>query len=282
MKYQYLDLEVSDGLGVVTMNRPPGNALSLDFVEELGSMVDEVSTRQEVRCVLFESALEKAFMFGADLKELPSDVDMSDIDPSWPPKQIMAYVLSKIKGHIADMLEKAQGVMNNLERVPKPTIAAINGHALGGGLEFSLACDIRIMARGRPKIGLTETGLGLIPAAGGCQRLPLVVGRSIALEMVYLAKRLDADQAREIGLIHEAVDPEQLKPRTLELGATLARGATVAYAAAKNAILTGEQEGLEAGLEAERDGIGRLAETADLAEGLMAFNAKTEPNFEGK
>lgn len=282
MEYSFLKLENDDGLGIVTMNRPPGNALSADFVDELWDMAKEVSSDQEVRAVLFKSALEKHFMVGADLKTLPPDLDLGDLDPSWPPKQVMGHILSKMSHHIASMLEKAQQVMNEIESMPKPVIAAVSGHALGGGLEFSLACDFRIMAKGKPRIGLTETGLGLIPAAGGCQRLPRAVGHAKAVEMILLAMRLDAEEAEAIGLINKAVDPEELEKETTELGRSLAKGATIAMGCAKRSILTGENHGLEKGLEAERESILKLAETSDLAEGLMAFNARTEPDFEGR
>ncbi|MBU1669584.1 MAG: enoyl-CoA hydratase/isomerase family protein [Actinobacteria bacterium] len=282
MDYEFLTIEVDDGLGVVTMNRPPGNALADEFLHELEPMVEQVSTDEEIRCVLFESALEKAFMVGADLKALPDGADLSQMDPTWTPKQSMSFILSKVGGQIAGMLEQAQRVMNGIESLPKPSIAVIGGHALGGGLEFALACDFRLMARGKPKIGLSEVGLGLIPAAGGCQRLPRVVGHARALEMISLARRMDADEAERIGLITRAVDPELLAEEARTLGRTLAGAATVAIGCAKKAILTGEMEGLDAGLAAERDGIQQLTKTLDLAEGLLAFNMKTQPQFEGR
>lgn len=282
MEYNYLSLEVENGLAVMTMNRPPGNALSLEFVEELDGMVSDVAADENIRCLLIKSALEKAYMVGADLKTLPPDLDLGQLDPSWSPEQTMGHVLSRMSGHIAEMLEKAQGVMNKLEKLQRPTIAAINGHALGGGLEFSLACDFRLMSRGGPRTGLSELSLGLIPAAGGCQRLPRIIGRAKAMDMIFRAKRLDADQAETIGLVHRAVDPDKLDSEAMELARELAGAATVAVECAKKAILVGEYEGLGEGLTAERDGIARLAQTSDLVKGIMAFNARTEPHFEGK
>lgn len=272
MEYEYLELSVEDGLATVVMDRPPGNALSPGFIDELDSMVSEMSADESIGCVVFKSALPRHFMVGADLKALTEGVDTRDMDPQAPPRDRLAAILPQIAGRISELLAGGQSLLNRIERMPKPTIAAIGGNALGGGLEFCLACDFRLMARGEPTIGLTEVGLGLIPGAGGTQRLPRVVGRALALEMIFLSRRLDADDAESVGLVNRAVNPGALDRAVTELGGTLASGATLAMTCARTALLEGEEKGLGAGLAMERECIARLVGTDELAEGLLAFS----------
>lgn len=282
MDYEFLGLKVEGGLGILTMNRPPGNAISVDLAGEFINMCKEIEENEAVRCVLLRSELPKYFMVGADLKTLPPDIDMSDIDFSLPPDQVVAATFARISPYVVKMLQEGQGMMNAVEGLPMPTIAAIEGHALGGGLELSLACDLRLMARGKPTVGLTETKLSLIPAAGGTQRLPRVVGRAKALEMILLGQRLNADQAESIGLITRAVDPDMLEEEVMELGKTLAKGATVAKGFAKRCIIDSQDVTLEEGLAMERECLSRLTETKDMLEGIMAFIQGREPDYHGK
>ena len=167
MDYIFFQLEKEDGVGRVTINRPPANAMSLDFLQELSRLLDELKEDAGVRCVLFRSALPKYFMAGMDLKTLPPGLDVGELDPSLSPRALMKKVVSSLSGRVGDIFGGLQASINKVEALPKPTIAAINGHALGGGLEFSLGCDFRIMARGKGTIGLTEVSLGFLPAAGG-------------------------------------------------------------------------------------------------------------------
>jgi len=282
MEYQFLQLEVKDGLGILTMNRPPGNAISLELTEEMNNMAREVEANKEIRCLIIRSAIPKYFMVGADLKTIPTDIDMSDVDQSLPFEEQVPILFRKLSPHISRMLQGAQGMMNAIEKLPIPTIAAIGGHALGGGMELSMACDLRIMARGKPTIGQTETRLSLIPAAGGTQRLTRLLGRARALEMILLNQRLDADQARAIGLVTKAVDPEKLDEEAMEMGRSLAQGATVAMSCAKKCIIEGEDLPLEEGLALERDCISRLLETDDMLEGILSFIQGKQPEYKGK
>jgi enoyl-CoA hydratase len=282
MDYQSLQLEVEDGLGILTMNRPPGNAISLDLTEEMNSMAGEIAEDEGVRCLIIKSALPKYFMVGADLKTIPPDIDMSDVDQSLPFEQQVPILFKKLAPHMAQMLKGAQGMMNAIESLPIPTIAAIGGHALGGGMELSMACDLRIMARGKPTIGQTETKLSLIPAAGGTQRLTRLLGRARALEMILLNQRLDADEARAIGLVTKAVDPEKLDEEALEMGRSLAGSATVAMHCAKKCIIEGEDLSLEEGLTMERDCISKLFDTEDMVEGILSFILGKQTEYKGK
>jgi enoyl-CoA hydratase/carnithine racemase len=282
MDYQSLQLDMEDGLGILTMNRPPGNAISIDLTEEMNSMVGEIAEDSGIRCLIIKSALPKYFMVGADLKTIPPDIDMSDVDQSLPFEQQVPLLFKKLAPHMAQLLHGAQSMMNGIESLPIPTIAAIGGHALGGGMELSMACDLRIMARGKPTIGQTETRLSLIPAAGGTQRLTRLLGRARALEMILLNQRLDADEAKAIGLVTKAVDPEKLDQEVLQIGRELAGSATVAMHCAKKCIIEGEDVPLEEGLAKERDCISMLFDTEDMLEGILSFILGKQPEYKGK
>jgi len=279
--YQYLDLRVEDGMGIITMNRAPGNAISVDLAEEYISMAHDLAENEEVRCVLIRSDLPKYFMVGADLRTFPPEM-VSDIDFTKPPEEVMPIVFSRLAPHIVGMLKRGQEMMNAVERLPKPTIAVIGGHAMGGGLELCMACDFRIMARGKPRVGLTETSLSLIPSAGGTQRLPRLIGRAKALEMILLGKRLDADEAESIGLVTMAVDPDILEREALAMGQALAKGPTVAMGAAKRCVIEGQDIPIDTGLSMETDSIDMLTHTHDMLEGIMAFTLGREPHYAGK
>ncbi|MBN2028036.1 MAG: AMP-binding protein [Actinobacteria bacterium] len=281
MEYKYLQLSVEEGVGALTINRPPGNAISVDLAEEFISMAKDLTENEEVRCVLLRSDLPKYFMVGADLRTFPPEL-VSDIDFSRPQEEVLPVVFDRLAPHIVDMLKRGQEMMNAVERIPKPTVAVIGGHALGGGLELCMACDFRIMARGRPRVGLTETSLSLIPSAGGTQRLPRLVGRAKALEMVLLGKKLDADEAEALGLVTMAVDPDILEEEALSMGKALAHGATMAMACAKRCIIDGEDIPIDRGLDLETEAISMLTKTHDMLEGIMAFTQGREPHYAGK
>jgi 3-oxocholest-4-en-26-oate---CoA ligase len=282
MDYEYLNLSVEDGLGILTMNRPPANAISVELAEEFIAMAGELEENDDVRCVILRSELPKYFMVGADLRSLPPDIDFSDIDYSLPQDQVMAATFKKVSPYFLSILKKGQEMMNAVERLPKPTIAVIGGHAMGGGLELCMACDFRIMARGKPRVGLTETNLSLIPSAGGTQRLPRLIGRAKALEMILLGKRLDADQAEALGLVTMAVDPDQLEPEAIAMGKALAHGATVAMGCAKRCVIESLDVSLDKGLALESESIGRLISTEDMLEGFLAFTTGRDPHYAGK
>jgi enoyl-CoA hydratase/carnithine racemase len=170
-----------------------------------------------------------------------------------------------------------------VERTPKPVIAAINGHALGGGCELALCCDYRMMLDdGRSTIGLTETSLGIIPGAGGTQRLPRLVGRARGLQMIFEGRRLTAPDALEIGLVDAALSPDDFESAVQAKAAALAGMATQALARAKRAVLEGLEGSLSEGLRLERELFFDVVTTADAAEGLSAFIEKRPANFTGR
>ena len=170
-----------------------------------------------------------------------------------------------------------------IEACPKPVVARINGHALGGGCELTLCCDYRIMVEdGRSRIGQTESALGIIPGAGGTQRLPRLIGRARALPLLYESRRLSAAEAEALGLVNRAVPPEQLDQAVDELAARLARSATLAIALIKDAVNRGLEVPLDEGLAIEARNFARSALSEDAVTGITAFFQKSDPEFKGR
>jgi enoyl-CoA hydratase/3-hydroxyacyl-CoA dehydrogenase len=213
-----------------------------------------------VRCLIVRGAGERAFCAGADV------TSFAGVD----------------KAHKAwTSTREAHRVFKQLEDFPKPTVAAIHGYALGGGLEIALACDFRIATKDAT-LGQVETSLGLIPGAGGTQRLTSLVGLARAKELVMLAKRIDGVEAKAIGLVGEAVDPEAFDEAVSDLAERLARGPPVALRLAKMLLNRSAQGVGEAGLDLEALAFSVATSTEDLFEGISAFMSKKEPKFKGK
>ncbi|GED26108.1 enoyl-CoA hydratase [Brevibacillus agri] len=247
-------------VGVVTIDRPDVfNCLNLATLTELRQLVAELAGDRSTRVVVVTGAGDKAFCSGADLKERRG---MS-------PEQVEHYIRT------------IRDTFSELEKLPKPVIAAINGLALGGGTELALACDLRIMSD-QAQIGLTETSLGIIPGAGGTQRLPRLVGKGIAKELIFTARRVQPDEALSIGLVNRVVPAEQLMGAALEMAAQIANNAPLALAQAKFAIDCGGEVELGAGLLIESNAYQLLVPTKDRLEGLAAFAEKRKPNYRGE
>lgn len=257
---QYLHVEVGgDGIVVVTMHRPPANALNRGLMDELRTVAVSCSGPEPPRAVILRSALEGIFMAGADLKML---------DNGWD-----------------DMVATTRAFQeagNAWERIPAPTIAAIAGHAAGGGCEMALCCDFRIMARGTATIGLPEVRWGLLPAGGGTQRLARLLGRAAALDLILRGRMIDADAAERCGLITEACEPEEIDGRARGLAAELATLPPLALGEIKRCILEGLEVHLAAGLALEERGIVALSRTADTREGVNSFVERRRPVFVGR
>ncbi|MCB9521622.1 MAG: enoyl-CoA hydratase/isomerase family protein [Myxococcales bacterium] len=249
-----------DGVALLTLCRADArNALSRALVTELDAAIADVSARVDVRAVIVVGEGTVAFCAGADLKERAT---MSDDD-------------------VRAFLTQLGGTLVAIEASPKPFVAAVNGAALGGGLELALACDIRV-ASNTATLGLPEVRLGIIPGAGGTQRLPRVVGEAAALRLVLTGARLDAESARSVGLISEVAPPDELVGRARAIGREIALGAPLAIAAAKRAVRGAAQRPLADGLAAEREEYETLIPTRDRVEALAAFAERRPPRFEGR
>jgi enoyl-CoA hydratase len=236
----------------VVLNRSPANAFNEQVVEELSQVAGHLAA-SSARVVLLRSA-QPIFMAGADL---------NDVNVSW----------NKIRERVG----RFQSVLNDWERLPMPTIALINGHALGGGCELALTCDWRIMARGQGRIGLPEVRRGLLPAGGGTQRTARLVGLTAARDLAMRGLTLDADEAKRIGLVSEACEAEELMQRGLALARELIALPGMALAAVKRCILEALDTDIESGLAIEQREQQQLADTADAREGVAAFVEKRDP-----
>ncbi|MFJ7679757.1 enoyl-CoA hydratase [Peribacillus sp. NPDC097198] len=249
-----------NGIAIVTLNRPDAaNALSRELLHNLYETLNELKMLSNLRTVILTGAGNKAFCAGADLKERAG---MND---------------SEVK----ETLKLIGDTITAVESLPVPVIAAINGSAFGGGLELALACDMRIASR-TAKMGLTETSLGIIPGGGGTQRLPRIVGIATAKELIYTARRLDAETAKQMRIISQVVDSEILLEAARTLAKEIAVNAPLALRAAKMSINQGVETDLKTGLQIEQDCYQTTLRTDDRLEGLTAFKEKRKPIFTGQ
>lgn len=251
---------VATGITLITLNRPEAaNALSIQMLSELREAIVACKFDPSVRCVLITGAGEKIFCAGADLKER-AGMDLSQV------RKTVSLIRESI---------------NELEALPQPVIAALNGVALGGGMELALACDIRIASE-TAKFGLTETSLGIIPGAGGTQRLPRLVGKGRAKELIFTARRVDAREAREIGLIEYVTPADALLDKALSIANQIVLNAPLAIAQAKFSIDKGMNVDLSTGLSIEQNAYELTIPTKDRLEGIQAFKEKRPPVFIGE
>lgn len=247
--------KLENGICNITINNPPANTLNGNIQNDLATIIDTLGNDPEARVLVFKSAHPKIFIAGADLNQMGSNDGPIDY---------------------AEGAKAMQEIFNRLEKLSKPTIAVINGHALGGGCEFVLACDFRIMSAGT--IGLTEVSLGLLPAAGGTQRLTRLLGQAKATEMMLLSKRLRPQEAEQIGLITKAVTPENLEEEVSKLATQLAEGAIQSMGLVKKCIQSANLD-LDEGLKIEREAFAKTFTTGEPEEGMRAFFEKRKPNF---
>jgi enoyl-CoA hydratase len=263
---ELVDVERNGPVGRVLMHRKGNNAIAEDLMQELSAAFRQLGDDPSVRVVVLASAYEKYFSVGADLTSMAS-IDRTAPDAA---EQIGAF-MRRMNAHF-----------NAIESCPKPVIAAINGHALGGGSELTLCCDYRIMVEDdRSRIGQTESSLGIIPGAGGTQRLPRLIGRARATRFLIESTRLTASEAAAVGWIDRAVRPLDFKEAVDELAARLSRAATFAIGMIKDAVHRGYDLPLHEALEIESENFARASLSADAAIGIMSFLAKQEPEFTG-
>jgi enoyl-CoA hydratase len=263
---ELVDVERDGPVARVLMHRKGNNAIAEDLMQELSAAFGALGDDPAVRVIVLTSAYEKYFSVGADL------TSMATIDRSAP----------DAADQIGGLMKRMNAHFNAIESCPKPVIAAINGHALGGGSELTLCCDYRIMVEDdRSRIGQTESSLGIIPGAGGTQRLPRLIGRARATRFLIESTRLSAGEAAAVGWIDRAVRPLDFKEAVDELAGRLSKAATFAIAMIKDAVHRGYDLPLREALEIESDNFARASLSTDAAIGIMSFLAKQEPEFTG-
>ncbi len=252
--------EEKDQVLILTLNRPQAmNSFNFAQVEALTEQIAQVRFRPEIRVVILTGAGEKAFCAGADLKERATLTELQ----------------------VNEFLFKQRNLFTSIEDLNKPVIAAINGAAFGGGTEITLACDIRIAAS-TATMGLTETRLAIIPGAGGTQRLPRLIGRGKAKELIYTGRRVSAQEALEIGLVNKVCEPGALLDESRKMAAEMCLAGPLALEQAKKAINCGLETDLHTGIAIETDAYRVLIPTEDRLEGLAAFREKRKPVYKGK
>jgi enoyl-CoA hydratase len=260
MGYETIRYELADGVATITLNRPDvHNAMNERMREELTACFGELSASDDARVIVVTGAGERAFSAGADIRE---------------------FVAPQVPTRFRESRKRVD-FRSVMDRCPQPIIAAIRGYAFGGGLELALACDLRIAGEDA-RLGLTEIDLAIIPGGGGTQRLPRLVGRGRALEMILSGARIDAREALRIGLVERVVPAAEVLASALELAKTLAAKAPVALRYAKEAVVKGLELPLADGLRLEHDLATLLRTTEDRIEGAKAFLEKRKPRFTGK
>jgi enoyl-CoA hydratase len=252
--------EQKGNLAFVTLNRPGAmNAFNYDMLVELGQITESIRINPDIRVVIFTGSGDRAFSVGADLKERKTLTDLQ----------------------VKRNLYKIGEVFSAIENLPQPTIAMMNGFAFGGGMELALACDFRIAAD-TALMGLTETGLAIIPGAGGTQRLPRLIGEAKALELILTARRMSAAEALGYGVLTKIAAPENLVQETDDFANSILANGPIALQQAKFAIKNGMNTDLQTGLAIERKAYEITIPTEDRIEALNAFAEKRKPVFKGK
>lgn len=254
-----IELEVADRLAVVTIARPDVlNALNATDLEGLREAIAECNARQDVGAVIITGGGEKSFVAGGDIAELSIDI-----------------------GAAGALELPMQPVFDAIAASPKPTIAAVNGYALGGGFELALACDIRICSD-RATFGLPELGWSVLPAAGGVTRLTRLIGPGRALELILTGRRLSADEALSAGVVTRVTAADELLPAARELAQRVLTKGPVAVRIARLTVALAAESSTASALVAERLGLAALYGTSDKVEGTASFLEKRQPNFQGK
>ena len=260
MNFENIILENKNAITYITVNRPKVlNALNMATMEELRAAFHDIKNDAAVRVVIFTGAGEKAFIAGADIGELAKQDAVSG----------------------KEYTHRGQNVLNLIENLGKPVIACINGFALGGGCEIAMACTMRLASE-QAKLGQPEVKLGIIPGYGGTQRLPRLVGKGNAMQMVLGGEMITAQEAHRIGLVNEVVPPAELIPRAEAIAAKIIANAPLAVQYAMEAVHKGMEMTLNEGLYLEALLFAIACSTADKAEGTKAFLEKRAPEFKGK
>ncbi len=257
MPYETLILTREESFAVITLNRPPANAINGQLMKELKAALDEVENDPAVLSVIITGAGARIFCAGADLGSAFSG------------------------GSLDEFIASGNSVLRRIERCPKPVIAAINGHALGGGCEIAMACHLRVMKE-TARIGQTESNLGIIPGYGGTQRLPRLIGRTKALEFLIFGTQIPAPEALQLGLVNKLSKEGEALADAKALARQIAKRAPIATRLILQAVDEGLNTDIDQGLEAETRAFLEVLKTEDAAEGIQAFFQKREARFRGR
>lgn len=257
---QFIKLSVEEGVATLTIDRPPVNALNTQCMSELDSAFDECAQRDDIRAVIITGAGSYAFVAGADVGEI-SAITSSEVG--------------------AGLARKGQAVLDKIEALEKPVIAAINSVCLGGGNELAMACHIRI-ASDRARFGQPEINLGIIPGFGGTQRLSRLCGSAKARELILTGDMITAQEALRIGLVNKVVPDGEVLKQAVGLAKKIAAKSAVAVRLCQEAITEGLKGSLDEGLKKEAKLFGEVCKTQDMKEGVKAFLEKRQPKFQNK
>jgi enoyl-CoA hydratase/carnithine racemase len=257
MGFETITLAREEAYALITLNRPPANAISEQLITEVNAALNSLHTDDSVRAVILTGAGDKIFCGGADLGSAFSG------------------------GDIEQFIRFGNSVMRKIERFPKPVIAAINGHAMGGGMEIAMACHLRLMKE-TARMGQTESNLGIIPGYGGTQRLPRLIGRTKALEFLLLGTQIPAPECLALGLVNRLSKDGETVNDAKALARQLARRAPLATAAIIRAVDEGLEVSMAKSIDVELEQFLPTLRSEDASEGIQAFFAKREPQFKGK
>lgn len=252
-----IDYACQGAVGYITLNRPPGNNYDLAGMEELAHAIQTAANDVAARVIVLRSGIRALFCLGADVRYLTEATLEENL-------------------HLAD---RAHSTLTSIAKIPKPFIALLEGHALGGGLEIALACDFRFATAGNYQIGLPEAQLGLMPGNGGTQRLARLIGPTKALELLFAARRLSPAEAYDLGIVDRLFPATEVARNTHEYADKLAQGASTALGAMKLAVWQGIDRPLREGLELEKKHVTTVLTSPQFHEGVRAFLEKRSPNF---
>lgn len=259
VEMEFLSITQDEGVAVVTINRPPANALCRAIIQEVDEVLNEVEQNADIRVVLIHGE-GRFFSAGADIKE---------------------FLTVQTGEEFANLSRNGQDVFERLETFSKPVIAAVHGAALGGGLELAMSCHMRFVTE-NAKLGLPELQLGIIPGFAGTQRLPKYVGVAKAAEMLFTSEPISGAEAVQWGLANKAFSEEELLPKTLEIAKKIAKKSPIALKTAINMLQYAKTTSFYEGVKAEAESFGTIFVTEDAKEGIQAFIEKREPVFSGK
>ena len=259
MSYKFFELSEEDSVGVVRLNRPPVNAFNLDMAREFDALLDDVAKIEGIKSLVV-TGNKKIFSAGADIGLIRSS--------EW--------------SYLKELVEIGQRAFQKMENMTKIVIAVIEGHCMGGAMEFALACDRRFMAIGEAKIGLPEVKLGLMPAWGTTYRLPCLIGKSKALDLMVRGTLLNAEEAKAIRLVDEIYPQVEVSTKAMDYAKSIAIGATFAIGKIKSCINKSFDLTFKESMELECNSQGELFKTQDYGEGTQAFLEKRSPRFVGK